>query len=944
MALHGGAIGKSWKRIQEIFSRENLRDIAAPSNSDEGSCHNFGFGDYPALVEDFAHFQTVLEQTLKKLQPETCVALSGEAGVGKTSLAHKIARHLRYEDGKIARHIFLISADTPENLRWNLAQLATKKYFNLGISLPEPSAQNRDHASDDRLIDKAIEKVKEKLSSIGNWLMVFDNMDDYFYKDGRYRYEEVKRYFPSLKKGGRILITTLDQGENIAHGGLMFQAVDRLSPQEGAKFLLKRIGCGESPAQLEQAKQISEELSGLLLTLDQAAAHIGERIHDVDTRYTLQEYLSDYARTGRELRARDPRGSHKPITITVEMALGKLCDPDNDNSQKLVASLLLTCAFLHPDQISLKLLQGFQPEGFAQPPSREEIEASATRAKKLRLLTVTHSDNGMIIRIHREVRAVLQDILKPDANTNEVVQTPQQEALGARARNDWPLAMKVLEQALDRHEFSAELSSHLDTLLENEDIEKQLALSTGVTPPTASYPALSEQMVQRNVLKAIKNGDSWETLLFGSATPSYEAMHRLQDQEEEKKVKWRMAAIRQVCGEKFGRVVFSCVYLVIHYWWDTYLEGDYLAKPLLDHWDEQSEDDKTLLKNLRVLQEHYPPVHDYKNRANQTEDWNKIGKAILELRKQLEIEPLAENATSAERFARAITNFHLAEALRYGNELEGCNPLENQKSWQLNREAETLFAENADEFHRIWALWEMADYHGEAGQRCRSYAQANPQQAQSYQDKGRDHFETAREICFDGLAAAIERAHEDAIDAEVVAGFYSLLADISAAEAEDAGTAHEVVAYRCAACFLAYAFILHEADSYSVAFYDEQSKRMMDWLNNGSPAQRLERCKYLQQFWKRQILDDEALADLDLNSLECHTKLFPNVPKLVGSTKDAELNSVDETHIKRLIHVMPRQIERLQAAYPLDLTTPETSTLSHVAALLIKQLEKMPKR
>ena len=114
-----------------------------------------------------------------------------------------------------------------------------------------------------------VQAVKRWLQDNNGWLLILDNADE----------PAIVREFLPTKFDGHILLTTRAQ----ALGGLAQRIeVDTFTPELGALFLLRRATLIDADGTLEQASpedrevamQISEELGGLPLALDQAGAYI----------------------------------------------------------------------------------------------------------------------------------------------------------------------------------------------------------------------------------------------------------------------------------------------------------------------------------------------------------------------------------------------------------------------------------------------------------------------------------------------------------------------------------------------------------------------------------------------------------------------------------------------------------------------------------------------
>ncbi|HET9920917.1 MAG TPA: helix-turn-helix domain-containing protein [Ktedonobacteraceae bacterium] len=193
-------------------------------------------------------------------------AISGLGGIGKTQLALEYA--YRYHEEYAA--VFWFKADTRESLLADFQALARL------LNLPEQHAEEP---------MKPVLAVLTWLKAHPRWLLIFDNADDL----------AMTRPFLPPPLDGHILLTTRAQ----SMGGLAQRIeVECMTPEVGALFLLRRASLLAPDATLETAPaqdralavQIVEELGGLPLALDQAAAYMEE------SAYHLKGYLKLYQR------------------------------------------------------------------------------------------------------------------------------------------------------------------------------------------------------------------------------------------------------------------------------------------------------------------------------------------------------------------------------------------------------------------------------------------------------------------------------------------------------------------------------------------------------------------------------------------------------------------------------------------------------------------------
>ena len=188
-------------------------------------------------------------KTAATAQPQ---AISGLGGVGKTQIAVEYA--YRYSnDYQVG---LWVRADTHQLLISDFVVVAGL------LNLPEKDVQDQ---------NKAVEAIKRWLKEHREWLLISDNADDL----------AMVRQFIPLAFGGHILLTTRAQ----AMGRLAHRIeIEKMEPEEGALFLLRRASIIEESDSLDQAseaernkaKVVSQEMDGLPLALDQAG-HISRK-------------------------------------------------------------------------------------------------------------------------------------------------------------------------------------------------------------------------------------------------------------------------------------------------------------------------------------------------------------------------------------------------------------------------------------------------------------------------------------------------------------------------------------------------------------------------------------------------------------------------------------------------------------------------------------------
>jgi hypothetical protein len=293
------------------------------------------------------------------------VALSGLGGAGKTSVALEYAhRHLAQ-----VGVAWQFPAEDPAVLAAGFAELAAQ----LGA---------RDLAG---TADR-VALVHGMLADYpAGWLLVFDNAPDR---------ASVAAFVPPAGRG-RVLITS----RNPFWPPGQVVEVPVLDSGVAAEFLVGRIGDPDRQAALE----LADELGGLPLALEQAAAYIQA------TGNTLAGYLASFRRRRPEMLARgEPTGYDSTVAATWSLAFGRL-----EQSAPGAAALLRLLAACAPEAIPLPLL--LQPRaGLADqfgpmvapllvPLLEDELAADKAIAALRRYSLITPAGGGSV-SVHRPRR------------------------------------------------------------------------------------------------------------------------------------------------------------------------------------------------------------------------------------------------------------------------------------------------------------------------------------------------------------------------------------------------------------------------------------------------------------------------------------------------------------------------------------------------------------
>jgi tetratricopeptide (TPR) repeat protein len=308
-------------------------------------------------------------------------AISGLGGIGKTQSAVEYA--YRYSHDYQA--VLWVRAETRQLLISDFVVVAEL------LNLPEKDAQDQ---------NEAVDAVKRWLKEHKDWLLIFDNADDL---------AMVREFVPPVG-GGHLLLTTRAH----AMGRLAHRIeLEQMEPEEGSLFLLRRAGIIEesdildnaSEAERNKAKEISQEMDGLPLALDQAGAYIEE------TSCGLADYLDLYQKRGAALLKR--RGGlvadhPEPVATTWSLSFVRV-----EEKNPAAAELLRLCAYLAPDAIAEEILtQGAEYLGLVLGPVVSDAFLLGQAIEALRAYSLVGRDPGMqMLSVHRLVQAVVRDAL-----------------------------------------------------------------------------------------------------------------------------------------------------------------------------------------------------------------------------------------------------------------------------------------------------------------------------------------------------------------------------------------------------------------------------------------------------------------------------------------------------------------------------------------------------
>jgi tetratricopeptide (TPR) repeat protein len=328
-------------------------------------------------------FFTGREQLLAQVQAALAergrAALSGLGGVGKTQTALVYTDRHRTEYD----YMFWVSAASREILLSGYAAIAGL------LQLHEAGAPDQVHP--------AVIAVQRWFGSHERWLLILDNADEL---------EAVRPFLPPVGKGHVILTTQASATSAVAQR----VEIQEMGLEEGALFLLRRVGCitkdalleAVNPADQRQARDIALQLGGLPLALDQAGTYIDE------TGCGLSGYLDLYRRHAPELLQR--RGMlafdyPKSVATTWVLSFDNI-----ERANPAAAELLKFCAFLHPDVIPEEVFRDGASElgPVLGPVASDGLKLNGAIAELLKYSLLRRDPNARTLEIHRLVQAVLK--------------------------------------------------------------------------------------------------------------------------------------------------------------------------------------------------------------------------------------------------------------------------------------------------------------------------------------------------------------------------------------------------------------------------------------------------------------------------------------------------------------------------------------------------------
>jgi tetratricopeptide (TPR) repeat protein len=372
----------------------------------------------------FTGREEVLEHVHDALHADNAACLtqaqgiSGLGGIGKTQTALEYAYryHADYQAVLWAR------ADSASTLAAEFVRIATL------LQLPERNEQDQ---------QRVVEAVMRWLRNNSHWLLALDNVEDLATAE------------PFIPRAGRghVLLTTRARalGEIAQH-----IEIEKMQLEVGALFLLRRAGILPLAAVPDDALpedrtlsiQITDEMDGLPLALDQAGAYMRE------TPCSLATYLALYqARNTDLLKERSTDITYPDsVATTWSLSFEKVAQHN-----PAAGELLHLLAFLYPDAIPEEVVTeaSVHMGTVLEPVAVDPLQLNSVFKELLRFSLVYRDPDTQTLTIHRLVQAVFKSTMAQGVQLLWAIRTVQavNELFPGVEFATWPQCQRYILQA-----------------------------------------------------------------------------------------------------------------------------------------------------------------------------------------------------------------------------------------------------------------------------------------------------------------------------------------------------------------------------------------------------------------------------------------------------------------------------------------------------------------
>lgn len=331
-----------------------------------------------------------IDEKLKGQRGIQTVALVGPGGAGKTTLSRQYAHEQN------ANVIWEINAETQESLRSSFQDLAEKLAITEKDKRILKEIQNINDAEErDR---QAVSFVKERIRIHGNWLLVFDNAEEF---------STIQPYLPQDERTwgkGKVILTTRNSNiQNNKHINDIIQIEELQSDQKFslfAKIMSQKNKNFSSLAQVE-VKAFLENIPPYPLDISVAAYYLKT------TNISYKEYLENLRELKREFVVvqenllKDAGDYTQTRYGIITLSLQRII-----NTNKDFRDLLLFTSLLDSQNIPTDLLRSYK--------NKEIVSSFIHNLKKYSLTIDSPLDSSRLISsfsIHRSTQAISLDYL-----------------------------------------------------------------------------------------------------------------------------------------------------------------------------------------------------------------------------------------------------------------------------------------------------------------------------------------------------------------------------------------------------------------------------------------------------------------------------------------------------------------------------------------------------
>ena len=348
-------------------------------------------------------------------------AISGLGGIGKTQLA----THYAYRYSHEYEAVLWARAESTDTLTASYSQIAVL------LNLPERDAQDQ---------QITIDAVKAWLQTHRSWLLILDNADDLTL---------LPPFLPSTPTGSLLLTTRSWDMRGLATR----LPVQALPNEQGATLLLLRAGLLPPTADLAQATakdrqaaiQLTQELGGLPLALDQAGAYIEANSINLETyQHIYQKHQQELLQDRYTLSSDHP----DPVATTWSLSFQRV-----EQKSAAAAQLLQLCAYLAPDAIPESIItEGAEYLGPTLQPLATDPFLFNQALEALRAYSLIARDpQTQTLSIHRLVQAMVRDRIPAEAEQEwkrRVVLAVNAACPDVGDIEQWPACQQWLPHAL----------------------------------------------------------------------------------------------------------------------------------------------------------------------------------------------------------------------------------------------------------------------------------------------------------------------------------------------------------------------------------------------------------------------------------------------------------------------------------------------------------------